>query len=81
MLKRLDLIGRSIILERVQLCVRKVTRSSFSERLQGVACDTRGVATYEPISHSRTRSDVARYSRALWNIYICCVYSTLWLFD
>ena len=40
MLKRLDLIGRSRILERVQLYVREVTRPSFSGRLKGVACET-----------------------------------------
>ena len=41
MLKRLDLIGRSRILERVQLYVREVTRPSFSGRLKGVACETK----------------------------------------
>ena len=40
MFKRLDLIGRSRILERVQLCVCEVTRPSFSGRLKGVACET-----------------------------------------
>ena len=39
-LKSCNLIGRSRILERVQLDVREVTRPSFSRRLKGVACET-----------------------------------------
>ena len=39
-LKSCDLIGRSRILEHVQLDVRGVTRPSFSQRLKGVACET-----------------------------------------
>ena len=39
-LKICNLIGRSRILERVQLNVHEVTRPSFSRRLKGVACKT-----------------------------------------
>ena len=39
-LKSCYLIGRSRILERVQLDVREVTRPSFSRRLKGVVCET-----------------------------------------